>query len=184
MTTGRDITIRQDPAHAEGLPPILLGNDTQNVRDKVAGFYNAVAQIFKRWVTRMPSANTRRAYRHDVLSFCEFAGIAWPDDATRLFTVTVAEVLAFRDMLVEDDRAPKTINRRIASISSFYKYLQAAASELRLPSRYPTRPTPSSSPAAPPTRSTNGRPSPPPEPVSSWDSPRATPSSNAATGRF
>ena len=137
MTTGRDITIRQDPAHAEGLPPILLGNDTQNVRDKVAGFYNAVAQIFERWVARMPSANTRRAYRHDVLSFCDFAGIAWPDDATRLFTVTVAEVLAFRDMLVEDDRAPKTINRRIASISSFYKYLQAAASELRLPITVP-----------------------------------------------
>jgi hypothetical protein len=29
--------------------------------------------------------------------------------------------------------APKTINRRISSLSSFYKYLAGAAAELRLP---------------------------------------------------
>ena len=33
--------------------------------------------------------------------------------------------------------APKTINRRVSSVSSFYKYLQGAASELRLPITVP-----------------------------------------------
>jgi len=36
----------------------------------------------------------------------------------------------FRDMLRAKRRASKTLNRRIASISSFYKYLAAAAAEL------------------------------------------------------
>ena len=33
--------------------------------------------------------------------------------------------------------APKTINRRISSLSSFYKFLHGAAAELRLPSTVP-----------------------------------------------
>src|SRR5205823_2088538 len=49
-----------------------------------------------------------------------------------------ADVLAFRDMMLEDEsKAPKTINRRIASLSSFYKYLQGVASEFRLPITVP-----------------------------------------------
>lgn len=40
---------------------------------------------------------------------------------------------AFRDELLAHNAAPKTLNRRISSVSSFYKYLGAAAAELRLP---------------------------------------------------
>jgi site-specific recombinase XerD len=43
----------------------------------------------------------------------------------------------FRDFLIEKDAAPKTINRRISSLSSFYKYLGGAAAELRLPITVP-----------------------------------------------
>jgi hypothetical protein len=68
-----------------------------------------------------------------VLDFIEFASIDWPTEATRLFTVTVAKVIAYRDSLLAIERAPQTVNRRIASLSSSYKYLQAAASVLRLP---------------------------------------------------
>ena len=71
------------------------------------------------------------------MAFGEFLELRWPDDATRLLAVTVADVLAFRDLMVEEDKAPKTINRRIASLSSFYKYLQGAAAELRLPITVP-----------------------------------------------
>ena len=39
--------------------------------------------------------------------------------------------------MLEESKAPKTINRRIASLSSFYKYLQACASEFRLPITVP-----------------------------------------------
>jgi site-specific recombinase XerD len=120
-----------------GLPPVLLGRATSAVAAQVGSFFNAVAEIFERWVTRRSSKHTQRAYRQDVMAFGEFLELRWPEDATRLLTVTVADVLAFRDALVADDLAPKTINRRIASLSSFYKYLQGAASELRLPITIP-----------------------------------------------
>src|SRR5262249_9861808 len=66
-------------------------------------------------------------------------GIRWREGASRLFTVSIAEVLAFRDLMLEEFKAPKTINRRIASLSSFYKYLQGVASEFRLPITIPNR---------------------------------------------
>ena len=80
--------------------------------------------------------HTQRAYRQDVI-FVKFLGIGWPEESTHLFTVSVADVLGFRDLMVEEDKAPKTINRRIASLSSFYKYLQGVASEFRLPITVP-----------------------------------------------
>jgi integrase len=39
--------------------------------------------------------------------------------------------------MVEGGYAPNTINRRVSSVASFYKYLQAAAAELRLPITVP-----------------------------------------------
>lgn len=116
-----------------GLPPVLLGRATPEVRRRVAEFYGSVAAIFERWVARRESPHTRRAYRRDVMAFCEAAEIRWPDDATRMLAVSIVDVQAFRDLMLESGMAPKTVNRRIASLSSFYKYLQGAASELRLP---------------------------------------------------
>src|ERR1700744_4238802 len=40
-------------------------------------------------------------------------------------------------MLLATNAAPKTINRRVSSLSSFYKYLGGAAAELRLPVTVP-----------------------------------------------
>ena len=71
------------------------------------------------------------------MDFVRFLGLRWPDESTRLFTVSVADVLAFRDVMLAEAKAPKTINRRIASLSSFYKYLQGVASEFRLPITVP-----------------------------------------------
>jgi len=115
------------------LPPILAGRATAAVEAQVRSFYLSVAEIFERWVTRRSSTHTQRAYRQDVMDFVRFLELRWPDESTRLFTVSVADVLAFRDWMLAESKAPKTINRRIASISSFYKYLQGVASEFRLP---------------------------------------------------
>ncbi len=115
------------------LPPILVGRVTPAVEAQVGSFYGSVAEIFERWVTRRTSMHTQRAYRQDVMDFVQFLGIRWPEESTRLFTVSIAEVLAFRDLMLAESKAPKTINRRIASLSSFYKYLQGVASEFRLP---------------------------------------------------
>ncbi len=123
-------------ARAE-LPPILAGRHPAAVEAQVRSFYLSVANIFERWVTRRSSKHTQRAYRQDVMDFVRFLGLRWPEESTRLFTVSVADVLAFRDQMLAEAKAPKTINRRIASLSSFYKYLQGVASEFRLPITVP-----------------------------------------------
>lgn len=120
-----------------GLPPVLLGRATPAVERQIGSFYGSVAEIFERWVARRESPHTRRAYRRDVMAFCEFAAIRWPDDALQILTTSVVEVQDFRDRMIADGKAPKTINRRIASLSSFYKYLQGVASEFRLPITVP-----------------------------------------------
>ena len=119
------------------LPPILAGRHTSAVEAQVRSFYGSVADIFERWVTRRSSKHTQRAYRQDVMDFVAFLGLTWPAESSRLFTVSVADVLAFRDVMIAKNNAPKTINRRIASLSSFYKYLQGCASEFRLPITVP-----------------------------------------------
>ncbi|MDA2933225.1 tyrosine-type recombinase/integrase [Acidobacteria bacterium AH-259-D05] len=100
-------------------------------------FYLSVAEIFETWVSRRSSRHTQRAYRADVMTFVRFAGVRWPQEAWRMLTVSVKDVLSFRDYLTEQGAAPKTLNRRISSLSSFYKYLAGAAAELRLPITVP-----------------------------------------------
>jgi len=120
------------------LPPILAGNQTASaVRKRVESFYFSVASCFESWVARRHSPHTQRAYREDVMAFVKFLGIAWPQESIRMLTTTIKDVQSFRDQLQRRDSAPKTINRRISSVSSFYKYLGAAAAELRLPITVP-----------------------------------------------
>jgi site-specific recombinase XerD len=72
------------------------------------------------------------------MSFVKFMELAWPEEATRLLTVKIADVLAYVEYVkLERDMAPKSVNRHIASLSSFYKYLAGAAAELRLPITVP-----------------------------------------------
>ncbi len=93
--------------------------------------------MFERWATRRGSSHTQRAYRRDVLSFVEFLGLDWPEQAERLLRASVADVQRWRDAMREESKAPKTLNRRISSLSSFYKYMAGAAAELRLPINVP-----------------------------------------------
>jgi site-specific recombinase XerD len=120
-----------------GLPPIIAGNVTAATKERVERFYASVEAIFEAWVTRRKSHHTQRAYRDDVMQFVRFAGIKWPEEDWRLFAVSVRDVMAWRKSLLVLERAPKTLNRRISSLSSFYKYLAATAAELRLPITVP-----------------------------------------------
>jgi hypothetical protein len=67
------------------------------------------------------------------MSFVRFLGVAWPEAAPALLHVSVLDVQRFREALIEGGAANKTLNRRICSLSAFYKYLGLAAAELRLP---------------------------------------------------
>jgi site-specific recombinase XerD len=119
------------------LPPVLAGRLTPEVRERVEGFYASVAGIFESWVNRRKSEHTRRAYREDVMAFVRFMGWTWPADSMELLRASIQDVQAFRDHLLTAGAAPKTLNRRISSLSSFYKYLAGAAAELRLPITVP-----------------------------------------------
>jgi site-specific recombinase XerD len=107
-------------AKKPALPPILAGNASPDMRKRVEQFFFSAASLFEAWVTRRKSAHTQRAYREDIMTFVKFAGIEWPDQAIALYSVSVKDVLAFREQLVERNAAPKTINRRVSSVSSFY----------------------------------------------------------------
>jgi site-specific recombinase XerD len=119
------------------LPPVIAGAHTPEVQTRVENFYTSVAAIFEAWVNRRKSDHTRRAYRGDIMAFVEFQGWKWPDEAVRLLRVSILEVQAFKDAIAKHGGAPKTINRRISSLSSFYKFLSGAAAELRLPITVP-----------------------------------------------
>jgi site-specific recombinase XerD len=116
---------------------VLVGHLTPEVRRRVETFYASVADLFEVWVARRQSRHTRRAYRQDVSCFIHFMGLEWPNDSWHLYTVSVKDVQAFREDLIAGGAAPKTLNRRISSLSSFYKFLAAAAAELRLPITVP-----------------------------------------------
>src|SRR5438105_15198748 len=105
------------------LPPVLAGAHTPQVEARVESFFYSVASIFEAWVNRRKSEHTRRAYRGDVMAFVKFMRWKWPADSARLLTISILDVQAFKDRLVKESAAPKTINRRISSLSSFYKYL-------------------------------------------------------------
>ena len=123
--------------NSELLPPILAGGETPVVKKRVEKFFSSVADIFERWVTRRQSPHTQRAYREDVMRFVKFMGWQWPRDAEQLLLVSIKDVQDFRDEMHGSGLAPKTLNRRISSLSSFYKYLAASAAELRLPVNVP-----------------------------------------------
>ncbi|HEY6248990.1 MAG TPA: tyrosine-type recombinase/integrase [Candidatus Angelobacter sp.] len=119
------------------LPPVIAGAHTPVVESRVETFFHSVAAIFEAWVNRRKSHHTRRAYRGDVMAFVEFRRWAWPQDAAQLLRASILDVQAFKEHMVRHGGAPKTINRRISSISSFYKFLSGAAAELRLPITVP-----------------------------------------------
>ena len=119
------------------LPPVLVGHLTPEVRRRVENFYASVADQFEAWVGRRKSPHTQRAYHQDVECFIKFMAFEWPEESWRMYTVSVKDVQAFREHLIMGQAAPKTLNRRISSLSSFYKFLAATAAELRLPITVP-----------------------------------------------
>jgi site-specific recombinase XerD len=116
---------------------VIAGAHTPEIARRVEDFFHSVASIFEAWVNRRKSDHTRRAYRGDVMAFVEFRGWAWPKDSGQLLRVSILDVQSFREDMLERRAAPKTMNRRISSLSSFYSYLAGAAAELRLPITVP-----------------------------------------------
>jgi site-specific recombinase XerD len=119
------------------LPPVLAGHVTPEVQARVEQFYLSMPDILEAWVKRYQSSHTQRCYREDVMRFVRHLGLAWPEEAHGLLRATVQDMQRYRDDLLARQAAPKTVNRHISSLSGFYKYLGAAAAELRLPIMVP-----------------------------------------------
>jgi hypothetical protein len=66
------------------MPPVLAGHFTPALQARAESFYWGVAEMFERWTARHGSSHTRRTYRRDVLSFVEFVGLRWPQQAKEL----------------------------------------------------------------------------------------------------
>ena len=107
-----DLTVFAEPVNE--FPPILAGNDAPDVKRRAERFYLSVAEMFEAWVQRRPNPNTQRTYRTGVMAFVRFMEIEWPSDAWRLLRVNVPDVQAWRDEMLEQGAAPKTLR----SISS------------------------------------------------------------------
>ncbi len=54
----------------------------------------------------------------------------WPEDSIEILSASILDVQAFKNRMVEESAAQKTINRRISSLSSFYKFLAGAAARV------------------------------------------------------
>lgn len=100
------------------LPPVLAGHVTPQVQKKVERFYSQLAALFDLWVQRRQSPHTQRAYREDVMHFVRFMSLVWPQHADFLLAVSLHDVQAWREDMLHKNLAPKTLNRRIASLSS------------------------------------------------------------------
>jgi site-specific recombinase XerD len=132
-----DSLTQSSAATLPALPPLLAGSHTPAIERRVESFYQSLATIFEAWVGRCKSEHTRRAYRGDIMAFVAHQRWAWPQDAVQLLRVSILDVQAFKAAMAAHHAAPKTLNRRISSLSSFYKFLSGAAAELRLPITVP-----------------------------------------------
>lgn len=133
MVEAGELVVPGSELDVNRMPPILAGQSTKAMVGRVERFYFSVGAILEAWVNRRKSPHTRRAYRQDIEAFITYLKLDWPRQSTDMLAVSVDDVLSWRDSLLAAGAAPKTLNRRISSVSSFYKYLQAVAAEMRLP---------------------------------------------------
>jgi len=70
------------------------------------------------WFANLTNPNTRRAYKGDVRSFMGFLGIEQGQDLRK---VVRAHVLAWRKAIAA--KAPATVRRKLAAVSSLFDYL-------------------------------------------------------------
>ncbi len=118
------------------------------------GFYRSVESLFRLWLDKGASSNTRRACRTDIKAFVEFSGITWPKGDLGLLQIAVADVVSCRDHL----SSPGWLRRlsaaefgRSRASSAFWPGVSASSD---CPSRFRTPRTGTSSSAAATTRST------------------------------
>lgn len=72
------------------------------------------------WFANLGNPSTRRAYKNALADFMRFTGIVQPDEFR---SVTRAQVIAWRDELVQRELSGMTVRHRLAALSSLFEYL-------------------------------------------------------------
>lgn len=72
------------------------------------------------WLANFISPRTRATYRRAVASFAEFAGIT---SAEAFRAVSPAQVLDWREQLIAEGKAARTVGNRMAALSSIFNHL-------------------------------------------------------------
>lgn len=134
MTEIINSTSGQLVASEENLPPILDGHHSVAVQEKTQRFYLSVADMFEAWCQRSKNPNTQRAYRASVMAFIDHMEIPWPNQSWLLLQTKIEDVRNWRDYMEDElGRAPKTLNLRISSLSSFFSFMREVSADMRLP---------------------------------------------------
>jgi site-specific recombinase XerD len=121
----------------ESLPPAMLAEHSRRTQERIENFYRSMHELLDRWIERSPSENTRKSYRRDIECFIDYMEWEWPEESWKVLTTTIKDVLAWRDLMMDEEAAQKTINRRVSSLSGFFRFVAACASEARLPVAIP-----------------------------------------------
>ena len=90
------------------------------------------------WFANLDNANTRRAYQNDVREFMSFLNL---QGAEQLRSVVRSHIIIWRNHLQQRGASSATIRRKMAAISSLYKYLAENNSILLSPVDGVKRPT-------------------------------------------
>lgn len=83
-----------------------------------------IKKIFLTWLANFPSQHTRRAYKNDFFKFFDFLKARHPE-VKNFGEITPLVVSSYRDFLISQKKANKTVNRKLATISSFLTALVA-----------------------------------------------------------
>jgi len=72
------------------------------------------------WFANINSDKTRKAYQNDIKAFTQFTGIEQPEEFR---IISRAHVIAWRQMLEQQNLADSTIRRKLSALSSLFEYL-------------------------------------------------------------
>ena len=72
------------------------------------------------WLSNFISKDTKRTYKNAVLNFLQFSNI---QSLEKLRTINQSDILSWRDDLIDSGASNRTVNNRMASLSSLFNHL-------------------------------------------------------------
>lgn len=99
-----------------------MANALVHRRESLPAHLQALSDLAEErvWLANFTSPRTRTNYRQALADFVKVLGV---NDSPALYAVQPAHVIAYRENLVGRGVSPRTVNARLAALSSLYKHL-------------------------------------------------------------